>query len=212
MNYISVHSQLYDNLAKEYEEKVNSRKEYNRSLVLRFTKFIKTGKKVLDVGCAVGLDTSIFISNGFTVTGIDLSKEMVKFAKARNPAAVVIRGDFLKTNFDGTFDAIFAQSFIHLFPKADAMEVLKKMKTLLKPNGVVYIGTSKSNESREDWFEKTDYSGNHKRFKKYWTKDELRQVLLDSGFKVLDYFEIDDILYDSRNPLDKVRMVFIVKN
>lgn len=208
MEYLSAHKQLYNSLANEYEGRVGLRKEYNSSLVSRFAKYV-TGKHVLDVGCAVGLDVSIFLSKGYSVVGIDLSDEMVRKARARNPKTKIIQGDFLNTVIDGRFDAIFAQSFIHLFPKTDAIKILEKFGTLLKRDGVAYIGTSKSNESLEGWFEKTDYSGNHKRFKKYWTKDELKRVIIDSGFKIIEYFEIDDILV--KNPLDKTRMVFIIK-
>ncbi len=195
----------YDALASQYELKVDVRRKFNEGVIDNFIKYLTMGKRVLDLGCAVGLDTSIFLEKGFSVMGLEISNEMVKFAKERNPDAEFVVGDFMKVKFDKKFDAIFAQAFIHLFPKEEAIEVIKKIKSLLNKNGVAHITTSLCEESREGWFVKKDYSGDHKRFRKFWTKNELEKILEQSGFEIINYYEISD-------PYDKKWMVFTLKN
>ncbi len=202
---INLNKGTYDTLAPQYELKVSERKKFNESVIDNFIEKIVSGKNVLDLGCAVGLETSIFLNRGFSVTGVEISEEMIKYAKKRNPDGNFILGNFLDIDFSDKFDAIFAQSFIHLFPKEESVEIIKKIKGLLKERGVAFITTSKSEESKEGLFVKDDYQGECKRFRKFWTKEELTDVLNQVGFAILDYYEI-------RDPYDKLWMVFTLKN
>lgn len=77
--------ETYDALVEEYEEKSSVRRDFNAGVIKRFVPFITTGKKILDVGCAVGVDLEIFKEKGFIPIGIEFSHEMVLRAKKRNP-------------------------------------------------------------------------------------------------------------------------------
>ena len=194
----------YDALAKEYDQKSLVRKDFNSKLISRFIKYIKTGDEVLDLGCAVGLDLEIFKEKGFIPMGIELSSEMVKIAQNRNPKIEIINSDFLKIKIKKRFDAIWVQSFIHLFSKIKANKVLKKIESHLKDDGVIHITTTKSKKSREGWAEKKDYFGKYKRFRKFWTKEEMEKFLQTAGFSIVDYYEIED-------PFNKIHMNFTVR-
>ncbi len=187
----------YDALAEQYEGNVNLRRGFNAKIIEHFIPFIKTGKKVLDIGCAVGLDLKIFREEGFMPVGVDFSREMVKFARKRNPGLRVIEGNFMTIDFNEQFDAVFAQSFIHLFPKKESEKVLQKIYSLLKKGGVAHVTTSKSQRSSEGWVEKSDYRGHLKRFRKFWTKEELHAALEEVGLNIVDYYEIDDPLKEN---------------
>ncbi len=50
---------------------------------LKFISYLQPGNILLDVGCAGGLKSEFFSSQGFKVVGIDLSDEMIKIAKER---------------------------------------------------------------------------------------------------------------------------------
>ena len=207
VGYCSINKKVYDVLASEYDGKATQRKSFNEGIVDRFIPFVHTGKEILDIGCAVGLDMEILRSRGFLVTGIDISSEMVNRAKARNPGCSIVEGNFMNVGFSIQFDGIWAQSFIHLFPKSDAAAVLEKIKSLLKPGGVVHLTTSKEVESTEGYVEKHDYTNKVKRFRKYWTYEELRDFVLGRGFIIKDYYEVDD-----PNPAKNKRwMVFIIE-
>lgn len=203
-NIIQKNKETYDALAKEYDEKTAVRKSYNAGIFERFSKFITTGREILDIGCAVGLDLENFRERGFVPTGIELSGEMAKIARERNPETKILEGDFMELEIPKNFDAVWAQSFIHLFPKKQVPGVLDKIKNCLKEGGVAYFTTTKSEESGEGWIEKTDYTGSYKRFRKHWTKQELQESFEKSGFSVLEYYEIDD-------PFNKTFMIFTLK-
>lgn len=195
----------YDLLASEYENRVETLRPITIEAVSLFMKYLGTGKKILEPGCAVGLALSIMTEMGNTVTGIDVSPEMVGYARKRNPRSNIILGDFLTYEFKGSrYDGIFSFAFIHLFPKSYAPRVLKRMFDLLEPGGIVYTGTSRSDKSLESWEIKKDYKNKQKRFRKHWTEDELRQAFAEAGFDVLNVYILTD-------PYGKVWMDFVAK-
>lgn len=193
----------YEALAGKYESNVEKKRKLSKPIIKRLSQYIKTGKEFLDVGCAVGIHMKIFNELGFNVTGIDISKKMTKFAKKRNPNSKIYLGDFMKTKFNKKFDAIYAQGFIHLYPKSKVERVLGKIKSLLKEGGVLFVTTSKSDVSKEGLYTKTNYSQKLKRFRKFWTKEELYSTL-SKKFKMVDYFEKKNIFGD-------VWMIFVVQ-
>lgn len=83
------------------------------------------------------------------------------------------------------YNGIFARAFIHLFPKKDAIRVIKKIKNLLTSNGIAFIGTTKHIKSSEGYYLKRDYKPQLERYRKKWTEKELKDVITNEGFKVL---------------------------
>lgn len=195
---------IYDKLADEYEQRTGKLKDVTEYAVSLFVKHLCTGKEILETGCGAGLAMNITGRRGLKVTGIDISTKMVKYAKKRNPKSNIILGDFLTYKFNKKYDGIFSFAFIHLFPKNIALKILKKMYKLLKPKGVLYIGTSRSKKSYEGWEEKKDYKNKGKRFRKHWTQKEFESALIETGFKKLDLYIIED-------PFKKIWMDFVVQ-
>jgi ubiquinone/menaquinone biosynthesis C-methylase UbiE len=113
-------------------------------------------------------------------------------------------GNFLKLDFKKQFDGVFAFAFIHLFPKKDAVRVLEKIHRILKPGGMLYVGTTESKESKEGWEVKADYQGEHKRFRKRWIEEEFDTFLKGGGFQKIAVHKITD-------PSGKLWMDFIVQ-
>ncbi len=199
-----VNRATYDNLANEYEQRTKILKNVTEYALSLFMKHLNSGKEILETGCAVGLAINIMEKKGLNVTGIDISPKMVKYAKKRNPKSDIVLGDFLSYKFNKNYDGIFSFAFIHLFPKKIAIKVLQKMYQLLKSEGVLYIGTSRSEKSYEGWEKKEDYKDKEKRFRKHWTEKELENALIKTGFKKLDLYIIED-------PFKKVWMDFAVQ-
>jgi len=192
MDLTSTHRETYDSLAEEYEARVPALRTVYEETVSYFAPHLKKGGRVLDVGCGVGLAIEVLTKRGFVAMGIELSSKMAEFAKRRNPEAEIIIGDFLTEDFAEPFDGIIALALVHLFPKDEAMQILRKMHDLLAPGGTLYIGTTESVESTEGWEVKEDYSGKHRRFRKHWTEEEFRRALEEAGFEVLELHRITD--------------------
>lgn len=104
--------------------------------------FLKEGMRVLDVGCGTGAITkgiAEWIKDG-SVTGIDISKEMVEQGKEnykniRN-LSLEVSNIFDYGSAEG-FDLITSARTLQWLSNPE--EALKKMKTLLKPGGVISI-------------------------------------------------------------------------
>jgi 2-polyprenyl-3-methyl-5-hydroxy-6-metoxy-1,4-benzoquinol methylase len=206
MDYNTENIKAYESLAEEYEKNISKYFLSTKEAVENIAPSITTGKEVLDVGCGVGLGTMMLIEKGFSLTSIDISPKMITFVKKRNPSATTITGEFLEYTFKKKFDAIFAMAFIHLFPKNIAQLILEKMHTLLKEDGVLYIGTTISDKSKEGFELKRDAffpNGQQKRYRKHWTEEELLDSLQKAGFKYKHKYHIDD-------PRKKVWMDFLM--
>jgi 2-polyprenyl-3-methyl-5-hydroxy-6-metoxy-1,4-benzoquinol methylase len=65
------------------------------------------GNELLDVGCGHGWHDK-FLKRNFKVTGIDLSKTILKLAKKRNPEITYKQGDMRKFNLKRKFDVVIS--------------------------------------------------------------------------------------------------------
>lgn len=199
-----LHRKAYDLLAAQYDEKAKIRRANNETSVRHFTHFITTGNKVVDIGCAVGLDTQIFTELGYEATGIDISGEMVRIARRRNPEADIVEGDFFNLDLQkGNFDAAYAQDLIHLYPSDQASAVLNRISYLLKPEGVAHIATTRHDTTTEGWEVKSDYDGNVSRYRTRWASSDLAGVLR-RHFDLVESREVTDA--DGKD-----RIIYIVR-
>ena len=96
------------------------------------------GKRLLEVGCGVGLDLVAFAQHGGVVTGIDLSEQAIELAK-KNFAFSGVQGDLRVMNGeniafdDHSFDAVYAHGVLQY--TADATRMVAEIYRVLKPGG-----------------------------------------------------------------------------
>jgi trans-aconitate 2-methyltransferase len=97
-------------------------------------------ERVLDIGCGNGKITSKIVSlvPAGTVLGIDLSKDMINFAKSRYPQKCYANlsfehGDARYLDFCEEFDLVVSFACLHLV--RDHLNVLERVKRSLKPGG-----------------------------------------------------------------------------
>lgn len=96
--------------------------------------------EVLDVGTGTGFIACITAMLGHTVTGVDISSNMIKKAK-ENARNLDLEIDFICTDAgelpfeDGIFDVIISRNL--LWALAEPEETLKQWKRLLKPEGML---------------------------------------------------------------------------
>jgi 2-polyprenyl-3-methyl-5-hydroxy-6-metoxy-1,4-benzoquinol methylase len=120
-------------------------KDYKRdcdALEKIFAKF-NTGKpkSILDVGCGTGSHASILSDRGYTVTGIDISKVMVRKAmenagKSRIKAEFFVQ-DMRKIRLNRKFDrVIMFEVFGHLLTYEDLANTLSGLNQHLNKDGL----------------------------------------------------------------------------
>lgn len=117
-------------------------KKRAKELALRFDKalsYLNNSDKInfLDIGTGEGRAMIEAIRRGWNATGIDIVDNRITEAK-KNPITF-ISGKFLEIDLpENHFDFIFLDSVLeHVLQPA---EYLAKIKNILKPNGIVYIG------------------------------------------------------------------------
>lgn len=96
---------------------------------------------VLDVGCGTGVLLSLITSrsSNATVSGIDLSSEMIKVAKGKLDEKADLRvGDSEELPWaESSFDVVLSTQSFHHYP--NPAKVLAEIKRVLKPNGHLII-------------------------------------------------------------------------
>jgi len=105
--------------------------------------------KVLDLACGKGRHSIQLNELGYNVTGLDLSKESIQFAKQfENNKLHFTNGDMRKLNFKEKFDLVFNlfTSFGYFHEETDNLKVIKSIADTLKPKGKLvldYLNTSR---------------------------------------------------------------------
>lgn len=123
------HQNLYKKFAKYYD-KIYSKKDYKREC--EFIKWAvshhKTspGDKLLDVACGTGAHASL-LKNNYSITGIDLSSNMLDIARKKVSDVKFETGDMKKLNLEDKFDIITC-----LFSAMNYNTTLKEYETTLK--------------------------------------------------------------------------------
>jgi len=95
---------------------------------------IREGVHVLDVACGTGVLFGDYLRRGAaSVTGIDISPEMVKIARSKFPQVEVLCGDVEETDFGRQFDAVMVYNAFPHFP--DPAHLIRVLAGLVKPGG-----------------------------------------------------------------------------
>jgi SAM-dependent methyltransferase len=104
-------------------------------------------RSVLELGCGTGVHGVLLAETGYDLVGLDLSAEMIAVARRRAaalPPDVAKRLRFLQADarefqLDGQFDVILALFHVMSYQlgNADLSAVFSRLKTHLKPGGVV---------------------------------------------------------------------------
>jgi 2-polyprenyl-3-methyl-5-hydroxy-6-metoxy-1,4-benzoquinol methylase len=110
---------------------------------------LRAGARVLDLACAWGRTTLELARRGFTVTGFDLSSELLAVARVRAAATGLdvpfVQGTVRLLPDLGRFDAVTAfydDSLLSFADEADNRAALLGVARLLRPGGSLLFGTT----------------------------------------------------------------------
>ena len=96
------------------------------------------GKKLLEIGCGVGLDLARFARGGANVTGIDLAAVSIDLARTNfafqraKGNLLVMDGEHLQFD-DDSFDVVYAHGVLQY--TADIKKMIAELRRVLKPGG-----------------------------------------------------------------------------
>jgi len=103
----------------------------------RFLNKLTPGASILDFGCGSGRDTKYFLAHGYRVEALDGSSELCRLAGEYTGIKVrqMLFQDLAETE---KYDGIWACSSILHVPSSELTDVLRKMVTALKDDGIIY--------------------------------------------------------------------------
>lgn len=106
---------------------------------IRFVKSIIVKGSVLDVGCGTGLLASGLGKEGFTVTGLDSSPEMLEQAKKRGMKVVLGASEALPFKAN-EFDLVTCIGVLHhVVEKSKVAKSIKEMVRVVKPGRAIVV-------------------------------------------------------------------------
>jgi ubiquinone/menaquinone biosynthesis C-methylase UbiE len=103
---------------------------------------LPAGARVLDLGCGTGVPTAgMLAESGMEVVGVDVSTEMLALARRNVPTGRFVAMDALELDDTlGQFDAACAFFCLLMLRRADIPRVLRRVRSVLRPGGLVAIG------------------------------------------------------------------------
>lgn len=128
----------YDKIADrfaEWRDRIvgDPRKEWRDELLLR----LPEGARVLELGCGNG-DDARDLARRFAVTGVDVSEEQVRRAKANVPGAKFLRADFTELDLPAaSFDAVASFYVFNHVPRERLAPLLRDVHGWLVPSGLL---------------------------------------------------------------------------
>ncbi len=146
---------------------------------------VASGKDILDIACGTGTLFPFYSGRKVkSVTGIDISPEMVKIAKQKFPEIEIICGDAEEYHFHKKFDIIMIYNAFPHFPNPE--KLIKNLAAILKDNGRISIAHSMSRGEIQ--------SRHQKRAAKVSLELPIAKVLAEM---LRPYFDIDIIISDN---------------
>ncbi|MFZ6012779.1 MAG: class I SAM-dependent DNA methyltransferase [Bacteroidota bacterium] len=133
-------TQLYTTYAdlyhKMYQSFIDYDEEYNyyKNLVDR-----EGAKTILEIGCGTGQLAYRFVNDGYVYVGIDISDEMLNYARAVLPEKHFRKMDMRSLSFETPFDAVMitARSISYLLTNNDVNDAFRSIKNVLNKNGTL---------------------------------------------------------------------------
>jgi len=204
--------EVFDTIAREYDAWYET--EIGR-LVHEIEKEIifdllrpEPGQKVLDLGCGTGHYSIELAQKGLEVTGIDISEEMIAYAKKKSEDMGLdinwmLRDAHTLPFGDSTFDRIVSVTALEFFP--EPARALREAYRVLKPGGRMVIGVIGANSPWSERYEENARKDESSVFRhaRFYTAEELLALLPDVKGRVRKglYFPPDREAFDREKAL-----------
>lgn len=174
----------YNKIAREYTKQHGYDEQLSIPSLKKFLKYLPKSAMVLDVGCGGGQDSKFLFDNGCVTSGIDVSREMIKLARQFAPKIKFEIADVMRLPAIKKYDGIWCCRVFHHISIDEQNKFLKKLRSLLKKDGVLYL-TSVVSDTRKD-YEAFD-SGSDGLLKKRLTAGTFKNLLTQHNFRILKF-------------------------
>jgi len=158
---------LYDRL---YADRIFA---YRRVVRMVVDRSIRTGDRVLDLGCGTGLLMDMAAEKASAVFGLDISVSMLRGARKKTNGRShihFINGDCRHLPLGGKFDKILSSFMLVILDRPARREVIRNLYPLLEEDGELIFVTSRE-EFSPQWLSRGE-----------WT-----QFCRDAGFRSIEF-------------------------
>ena len=154
----------------------------------RFRDLLEPGARVLDVGCASGLEMSDLLGLELDPFGLDLSQAQLQMVRERLPSASVAKGTAIALPFrSGAFEGVWASASLPHLAREEAPRALSEVRRVLRDGGAFYASVQRG--SGEGWVRsdtvRTDL------WYAFYEEDEWRNLLTAAGYTIR-WFQASD--------------------
>lgn len=133
-----------------------------------FLELLPERARILDFGCGSGRDTKYFLEQGYIVDATDGSLELCK-AASEYTGVTVKHMLFRELNEVEIYDGIWACASVLHVKKVELPEIIRKMSSATKANGIIYLS-----------FKYGDFEGERNgRYFTDMTEDSIVELLID---------------------------------
>ena len=181
---------VFDNCAKEYQDKFMNQDLYNDTFDLFCNLIERKNAEILEIGCGPGNITKYLLSQrpDFNILGTDLSRKMIKLAKTTILTAQFKILDCREiAKIEKNFDALMCGFILPYITKKDIVSFIKDCYLKLNSNGILYLSTMEGDYNNSGL--KTSSSGKGGMYIHYYKREYLTKILSENGFKILNILE-----------------------
>lgn len=174
---VDPHAAVYDRIAARFDRLNAEMPDSLVGLGSRVLAALPQHPLILDVGCGPGRDMAWFEARGASMTGIDISMEMLARARKRTRGTLA-QMDMRHLDFgDASYDAVWAIASLLHIPKANAPTVVSEFRRVAKGRGVVAVAVKRG--AGEGWVQHPE----GQRYFAYYEPAELESLLALADLK-----------------------------
>ena len=140
----------------------------------------QSGQKILDLGCGTGIFSLKLAALGCTVTGVDISANMLSIAREKTGRNDTGDIDFFEMDgnhllfADNTFDAVLSMAAFEFINTPQ--QVFSEMLRVVKPGGVIVIGTIQKGGAWAKLYSSQAMSGSAYEYAVFKDLDDLKNL------------------------------------
>ena len=169
----------YNRCAMDYARQRRTTAEAELYLV---TERLAPNSKILDVGCGAGIPVARHLARMFSLTGIDISSNMIALAKENVPTAKFAIADAMETEFPAcSFDAIVSFYAIFHIPRQEHLNLFRRFAHWLRPGGLLLFTVARKDDG--PGYTEDDFCGGTM----YWSNfgpSTYKKFLTETGFQI----------------------------
>lgn len=135
-------SDNYEQIAEQYNETRKKHLEPLWNNLIKITKDVEAGSKVLDIGCGNGRLLDAFLGRKIDYLGIDNSEKLLELSQKNHPERNFKKGDIMSLGElpELNFDYVFSVALLHHIPGKDSRVcALRQLKNKIKQDGQIVV-------------------------------------------------------------------------